>query len=107
MGIASTPTGLGYWLVGADGGIFAFGDAEFRGSTAGMRLNQPVVDMVNTPTAHGYWLLANDGGLFAFGDAQFHGSTAGTNLGHATALASESSAGISHRAADRRGCGVR
>lgn len=27
VGIAATPTGKGYWLVGMDGGVFAFGDA--------------------------------------------------------------------------------
>lgn len=31
-GIAATPTGKGYWLVGADGGVFAFGDAQFLGN---------------------------------------------------------------------------
>jgi hypothetical protein len=31
--LATTPTGLGYWLVADDGGIFAFGDAPFLGST--------------------------------------------------------------------------
>jgi len=30
--MASTPDGGGYWLVGADGGVFAFGDARFDGS---------------------------------------------------------------------------
>ena len=31
-GIAATPTGKGYWLVGMDGGVFAFGDAAFLGN---------------------------------------------------------------------------
>jgi glucose/arabinose dehydrogenase len=31
--MATTPTGDGYWLVADDGGIFAFGDATFLGST--------------------------------------------------------------------------
>ncbi len=31
--MAATPTGRGYWLVATDGGIFAFGDAGFFGST--------------------------------------------------------------------------
>lgn len=31
-GIAATPTGKGYWLVGMDGGVFAFGDAENFGN---------------------------------------------------------------------------
>jgi hypothetical protein len=32
VGMAATPTGKGYWLVAADGGIFTFGDAVFAGS---------------------------------------------------------------------------
>ena len=32
VGIAATPTGRGYWLVSADGGVFAFGDAAFFGN---------------------------------------------------------------------------
>ena len=43
--LAATPTGRGYWLAASDGGIFAFGDAAFRGSTGGIRLNKPVVGM--------------------------------------------------------------
>ena len=35
VGMASTPDGQGYWLVASDGGIFAFGDAGFYGSTGG------------------------------------------------------------------------
>ncbi len=41
-------TGAGYWLVASDGGIFSYGDANFFGSTGGMRLNDPVVGMAAT-----------------------------------------------------------
>ncbi len=34
VGISATPDGGGYWLVGADGGVYAFGDAVFYGSAA-------------------------------------------------------------------------
>lgn len=34
VGMAATPSGFGYWLVGAAGGIFSFGDARFHGSAA-------------------------------------------------------------------------
>jgi hypothetical protein len=34
VGISATPDGRGYWLVGADGGVFSFGDAVFHGSAA-------------------------------------------------------------------------
>jgi hypothetical protein len=80
-GGGSTPSvGNGYWLVAADGGIFAFGDAVFRGSTGAIKLNQPIVGMANTPTRAGYWMVASDGGVFAFGDAPFRGSTGAIKL---------------------------
>ena len=70
----------GYWQVGADGGVFAFGNAGFYGSTGSLRLNRPVVGMAATPDHRGYWLVASDGGVFAFGDAGFYGSTGGLPL---------------------------
>jgi hypothetical protein len=32
--MAVTSTGRGYWLVAADGGLFAYGDAPYFGSIA-------------------------------------------------------------------------
>ena len=61
----------------ADGGIFAFGDARFYGSTGNIHLNQPIVGMTATPDGGGYWFTASDGGVFAFGDAAFYGSLGG------------------------------
>ena len=58
----------------SDGGVFAFGDAGFHGSTGALHLNAPVVGMAPTPDGNGYWLVASDGGVFAFGDAAFEGS---------------------------------
>jgi len=66
VGMVSTPSGHGYWLVASDGGIFSFGDAVFYGSTGSLPLNKPIVGMVSTPSGHGYWLVASDGGVFAF-----------------------------------------
>jgi hypothetical protein len=75
VGMDSTPSGDGYWLVAADGGVFSFGDAKFHGSTGGIHLNRPIVGIAATRTGQGYWLVASDGGIFSFGDARFHGST--------------------------------
>jgi N-acetylmuramoyl-L-alanine amidase len=75
VGMVATPDGKGYWLVASDGGIFAFGDAGFYGSTGALALNRPIVGMAATPDGQGYWLVASDGGIFAFGDAGFYGST--------------------------------
>jgi hypothetical protein len=72
--MAATPDGGGYWLVASDGGIFAFGDAAFHGSTGNMSLVLPVVDMAVVPGGGGYWMVAADGGMFAFGSAGFYGS---------------------------------
>ena len=80
VGMATTPTGGGYWMVASDGGIFAFGDAAFYGSTGNIHLNQPIVGMAATPDGHGYWLVASDGGIFAFGDAAFYGSAGNIHL---------------------------
>ncbi len=69
-----------YWLVAADGGIFAFGGAPFYGSMGGHALNRPVVGMAGVPSGGGYWEVASDGGIFSFGDAHFHGSTGNITL---------------------------
>jgi arylsulfatase A-like enzyme len=72
--MAATPTGLGYWFVASDGGIFAFGDAAFFGSTAANADAGPVVAMVPTASGAGYWEIGAAGGVFAFGDASALGS---------------------------------
>jgi hypothetical protein len=73
--MAATPSGNGYWLVAADGGIFAFGDAPFHGSMGGRPLAKPIVGMAPYSPQSGYWLVAQDGGIFSFG-APFLGSPA-------------------------------
>jgi hypothetical protein len=65
----------GYWINATDGGVFSFGNAQFYGSTGGMRLNKPVVGMAATHDGDGYWEVATDGGVFSYGDAHFWGST--------------------------------
>ncbi len=77
---SSSATGLGYWEVAADGGVFAFGSAQFAGSMGGQHLNAPVTGIAAAPTGGGYWEVAADGGVFAFGSAQFSGSMAGRHL---------------------------
>ena len=80
VGITSTPDGKGYWLIGSDGGVYAFGDAGFYGSMGGKPLNKPIVGMTATADGLGYWLVASDGGIFSFGDANFYGSMGGQPL---------------------------
>jgi hypothetical protein len=81
--VITNQTDHGYWLVGADGGIFSFGSAQFHGSTGSLKLQRPVVGITPTSDRQGYWLEGSDGGVFAFGDAGFYGSLPG--LGFAPA----------------------
>ncbi len=80
VGVARTVSGRGSWVVAKDGGVFSVGDAQFYGSTGGMKLNQPVVGLAATPSGRGYWLVAADGGIFSFGDARFYGSAGSIRL---------------------------
>ena len=84
-----TPDGGGYWLVASDGGIFAYGDAQFYGSTGGIHLDQPIVGMAAMPDGAGYWFTAADGGLFDYGTAPFLGAAAGTGIGTVVGMATD------------------
>ncbi len=69
--------GNGYWLVTANGAVFSFGDAPFRGAVNALR--DPVSAIGVSPDGAGYWLLARDGGVFSFG-VPYAGSIAGIGL---------------------------
>ncbi len=74
------PGPRGYWLVGSDGGIFTFGQANFYGSMGGIPLQRPVVGITPTHDKQGYWLVASDGGIFSFGDSNYYGSIPGLGI---------------------------
>ena len=78
VGISVDSATSGYWLVGWDGGIYAFG-APFHGSAGGTQLNQPIVGISAVTDGSGYYLVAGDGGVFAY-DAPFLGSMGGAHL---------------------------
>lgn len=77
-GMASTPDDHGYWLVGADGGVFTFGDARYYGSQAGRGVVTPFVAIAPTVDGHGYWIAGVAGDVFNFGDAPDEGFVAGS-----------------------------
>jgi hypothetical protein len=78
VGMASTPDGQGYYIVGTDGTVQAFGDATFSGDLTGVHLNNPIVGIApsygTNGNVSGYWLVASDGGVFSYGPATFYGS---------------------------------
>jgi len=80
----------GYYVLGSDGGIFAYG-APFLGSVPGDGVRARAVLMAVTPDQGGYWVLGSDGGVFTFGDAPFLGSVPGLGA-HAVGVDLKSSA---------------
>ncbi|MEO6121032.1 MAG: integrin alpha [Acidimicrobiales bacterium] len=71
---APTPS-TGYRLVSSDGGVFAFGDATYLGSTGNAVLQRPIVALASSPSGRGYWMVSSDGTVIGFGDARNFGST--------------------------------
>ena len=69
----------GYWIVGADGSVYALHGAPFHGSAAGF-VRGMAVAMAATHSGNGYYLLDNAGDIFPFGDAKSLGSMAGFRL---------------------------
>jgi hypothetical protein len=67
---SATSRPAGYWVLAADGGVFAFG-APFYGSLPGTGLCQPPkgVQLAPSATGKGYWMVAENGSVWTFGDA--------------------------------------
>jgi lysophospholipase L1-like esterase len=72
--LAATSDDRGYWLVAANGKVFADGSARSYGSSGGGHRRGDIIAMVATPDARGYWLAAASGGVLRYGDARFYGS---------------------------------
>jgi hypothetical protein len=65
----------GYFMVGADGGVFAFGDAKFEGSCPGIGgCSGVAVAVMPDATGNGYWVVTATGHVYAFGDAPNFGA---------------------------------
>jgi hypothetical protein len=65
VGIAATPDGKGYWLVGANGVVTAFGDAKFFGSLGATGTTRIVGIVADADV--GYRLITAQGDAVAFG----------------------------------------
>src|SRR5581483_2066323 len=80
--MASGPDSSYYWVLGSDGGIFAFPSpgAPFYGSAAGLLpAGTTAVAIAARPQGDGYWIVNNVGQVYAFGGAPYRGNVpAGT-----------------------------
>ncbi len=75
VGMVPSSDGGGYFMVGADGGVFAFGDAKFEGSCPGIGgCSGAAVTVMPDASGNGYWLVTGSGNVYAFGDAATFGA---------------------------------
>jgi hypothetical protein len=77
------PGKSGYWMLGVDGKVYAFGDAAqaMFGDAAGqIPAGAKAVHIEPTPTAKGYWINDDRGGVYFFGDAAKHGGINASTL---------------------------
>jgi hypothetical protein len=68
VGMASTPSGLGYWLVTQGGHVYPFGDAKTYSAHSGTP-SASIVAIVPTADGKGYWLIGDNGIIWRYGDA--------------------------------------
>lgn len=71
--VGAAPVWHGYYMVGADGGVFTFGRARFYGSLGGRPLPAPIVGIAVAADELGYWLVDARGRVYPFGPAPWLG----------------------------------
>ncbi|HKY76152.1 MAG TPA: hypothetical protein VJS45_08435, partial [Acidimicrobiia bacterium] len=68
----------GYWMLGEDGKVFAFGDATLMGDAVGrMPSGAKAVHIEPTPSYGGYWINDDRGNVYGFGNAAHLGNLPG------------------------------
>ena len=74
VGMVPADGGQGYFLVGSDGGVFAF-NSHFAGSCPGIGgCSGRAVAVVPDATGNGYWVVTSTGSVYGFGDASYFGA---------------------------------
>jgi hypothetical protein len=75
VGMVPSADGGGYFMVAADGGVFAFGDAKFEGSCPGIGgCSGAAVAVMPDASGNGYWVVTATGHVYTFGDAAYFGA---------------------------------
>lgn len=78
VALTNTTRGDGYWALGRNGTVYAFGGVPHVGDATG---KGAAVDIAATASGEGYWVLTADGGIYPFGDAGFASSPKKSALG--------------------------
>jgi hypothetical protein len=76
-GASSAAVRSGYWMVGAGGTVYGFGDARWLGNAV-VPSGVNAVDLEPTPSDAGYWVVDSRGAVSSFGDAARLGSVSGS-----------------------------
>jgi hypothetical protein len=85
----------GYWMLGTEGTVYAFGDAPALGGVAaGPRA--PAVDLEATPDGAGYWIVDAAGHVSARGTAAVHGDADALAPGEAATSLSATPSGAGY-----------
>ncbi|MCU1393147.1 MAG: hypothetical protein JWM34_1575 [Ilumatobacteraceae bacterium] len=71
VSLTNAATGDGYWALGANGSVAAFGGLSHFGDATGKGM---AVDITATGSGGGYYVLMADGGIYPFGDAAYASS---------------------------------
>ncbi|HEV8623699.1 MAG TPA: glycosyl hydrolase [Acidimicrobiia bacterium] len=71
--VVRPPSGRnGYWMLGSDGKVYAFGEAKHLGAPT-LAPGISAADLETTPSGNGYWIVDSAGNVFGYGDASFQG----------------------------------
>ena len=81
VGMVPSSDGNGYFMVGADGGVFTFGDAKYEGSCPGIGgcPGGAAVAVMPDASGNGYWVVTAGGDVQPFGDAAVYGGPGPAN----------------------------
>jgi len=81
-GPSGAPGRSGYWMLGSEGKVFAFGDAKSLGDAgSALPAGTKAMHIEPTPDANGYWIVNEDGAVYSFGDAPALGNVNAADLG--------------------------
>jgi hypothetical protein len=74
VGVVPSSNGQGYYMVAADGGVFAF-NSTFAGSCPGIGgCSGATVAVAPDASGNGYWLATATGHIYSFGNAPYFGA---------------------------------
>jgi hypothetical protein len=74
VGMVPSPNGQGYYMVAADGGVFAF-NSTFAGSCPAIGgCSGAAVAVAPDASGNGYWLATSTGHIYSFGGARYLGA---------------------------------